>query len=68
MQVVECQQYIDSPKALDGELEPGATFWCHFCEQNVSKHVTNRTATIKFGGLFQHFARYVSFYFSSKYP
>ena len=56
-QVTDCQQYLKHPEAVDGELEPGAAFWCHFCEQSVQKHVTDRTSSIKFGGLFQHFSR-----------
>ena len=43
----------------DGELEPGAKFWCHFCSANIKKHVTDRDITIVYGGLFEHFSRFV---------
>eukprot|EP00112_Aurelia_sp_Birch-Aquarium-sp1_P004048 Seg1459.3 transcript_id=Seg1459.3/GoldUCD/mRNA.D3Y31 product="Coiled-coil domain-containing protein 84" protein_id=Seg1459.3/GoldUCD/D3Y31 len=54
--IKQCEKYLHSPEAVDGELEPGATFWCHFCEQKVGKHVTDRTVSLTFGGLFEHLA------------
>ena len=57
LQVKECRKYLDFPEVISGELEPNASFWCHFCEMEIPKHVTNRTFSIKFGGVFEHFAR-----------
>ena len=57
-QVDEARKFLKKPSVEDGELEPGSRFWCHFCSENVNKHVTDREVTIKYGGLFEHFARY----------
>ncbi|XP_065056041.1 uncharacterized protein LOC135684413 isoform X1 [Rhopilema esculentum] len=54
--VKECKKYLDFPEVISGEFEPSASFWCHFCEMKIPKHVTNRTFSIKFGGVFEHFA------------
>lgn len=57
-QVDEARKFLKRPSVEDGELEPGSEFWCHFCHENANKHVTDRDVTIKFGGVFEHFARY----------
>ena len=54
--IKECRPYLQKPSIEDGELEPGASFWCHFCETSVDKHVTDRDKTIRYGGLFEHLA------------
>lgn len=54
--VDEARKFLKKPSVEDGELEPGSRFWCHFCSENVNKHVTDREVTIKYGGLFEHFA------------
>lgn len=53
----EARKFLKKPSIEDGELEPGSRFWCHFCAENVNKHVTDRDVTIKYGGVFEHFAR-----------
>eukprot|EP00794_Sanderia_malayensis_P010897 gene10897-12056_t len=50
----QCLEYLHKPEVIDGELEPGANFWCQFCQKRVTKHVTDRTISIKYGGLFEH--------------
>lgn len=54
--VDEARKFLKRPTVEDGELEPGSRFWCHFCHENANKHVTDRDVTIKFGGVFEHFA------------
>ncbi|KAK2566605.1 TITAN-like protein [Acropora cervicornis] len=56
--VDEARKFLKRPSVEDGELEPGSKFWCHFCHENADKHVTDRDVTIKFGGVFEHFASY----------
>lgn len=56
-QVDEARKFLKKPSVEDGELEPGSRFWCHFCNENVNKHVTDREVSIKYGGVFEHFAR-----------
>ena len=58
IKIKACKKYLDRPDLVDGELEPGATFWCHFCEDKVAKHVTDRSISIRYGGLFEHISRY----------
>lgn len=55
--VDEVRQYLRQPCVEDGELEPGATFWCHFCRKNQNKHVTDVQVSVYYGGVFEHFAR-----------
>ena len=57
-QVDEVKKFLRKPSVEDGELEPGARFWCHFCIENVDKHVTDRNVSIRYGGVFEHFARF----------
>ncbi|XP_048588321.1 centrosomal AT-AC splicing factor isoform X2 [Nematostella vectensis] len=52
----EVREYLSKPAVENGELEPGAHFWCHFCARDVSKHVTNREVSITYGGVFEHLA------------
>ncbi|CAH3164255.1 unnamed protein product [Porites evermanni] len=54
--VDEARKFLKKPSVEDGELEPGSRFWCHFCGENVDKHVTDRQVSIKYGGVFEHFA------------
>ncbi|XP_031558968.1 coiled-coil domain-containing protein 84-like [Actinia tenebrosa] len=54
--VDEVRKYLHNPSVQDGELEPGAKFWCHFCGEDVNKHVTDRRVSITYGGVFEHFA------------
>ncbi|KAL9965580.1 hypothetical protein ACROYT_G029401 [Oculina patagonica] len=54
--VNEARKFLKKPSVEDGELEPGSRFWCHFCSENVNKHITDRDVTIKYGGVFEHFA------------
>ncbi|KAK3754010.1 hypothetical protein QZH41_020290, partial [Actinostola sp. cb2023] len=54
--VEEVLKYLRKPCVEDGELEPGAKFWCHFCRESCNKHVTDREVSIYYGGVFEHFA------------
>ncbi len=43
---------------MNGELEPGSKFWCHFCSVEVKKHISDGEVSVQFGGVFEHLARY----------
>jgi len=55
--VDEVRKYLRQPCVEDGELEPGAKFWCHFCRENPNKHVTDGQLSVYYGGVFEHLAR-----------
>lgn len=54
--IAEARRTIKTPCVIDGELEPGSQFWCHFCGIQVIKHLTDRDTSVQFGGVFEHLA------------
>ena len=56
-QINETRKTLNTPSVVNGELEPGAKFWCHFCAAEVKKHITDGEVSVQFGGVFEHLAR-----------
>ncbi|XP_028402723.1 coiled-coil domain-containing protein 84-like isoform X2 [Dendronephthya gigantea] len=52
----ETRKVISAPSVVNGELEPGSKFWCHFCAIEVAKHITDGDVSVQFGGVFEHLA------------
>ena len=52
--IKEIQLFLQNPVVEEGVSQEGATFWCHFCKDNISKHVTDNLKTILYGGVLEH--------------
>ena len=51
-----CRPYLENPVIEEFSDEKTEKFWCHFCMQEINKHVTDHFKAILYGGLFEHIA------------
>ena len=53
--IKEIRLFLQNPTIEGGQCGQGkCTFWCHFCKNKVSKHVTDNFKTILYGGVLEH--------------
>ena len=58
-QARSARRCLSHPQVYSGELEPGARVWCHCCEEEVDKHVTDGRVSIEWAGLIEHMTKCV---------
>ena len=51
-----CRPYLENPVIEEFSDEKTEKFWCHFCMEEINKHVTDHFKAILYGGLFEHIA------------